>query len=174
MTANEWREKTKQAARERAVVLTLPSGMSILARRPDPVQFAQWGMLPTALARAEEVGAENISDEEAEKIATIMRDLLIYCCLDPAISLEPGINEIHPREIGDADWMFIIAWSMRLKEAAELRPFRGGRPNGGAAGGGKAVLLQTVGAPGDRRSGAGAGVRPGGGAADDRAAEGRD
>ena len=172
MTANQWRQKTREAAA--GVELTLPSGMVIRARRPDPLQFAEWKMLPLALARAEETGAQNVSDEDAVEIAGLMRELLIFCCLEPAISLTPGENEIHPREISDADWMFVVAWAMRLREARSLRPFREQRKDSPAAGDSKAVFLPTVGAAGDRGPGAGTGVRPGGGAEADGAAEGSD
>ena len=29
----------------------------------------------------------------------------------------PGPEEIHPRELPEADWMYIVEWAMRLKEA---------------------------------------------------------
>jgi hypothetical protein len=172
MTANQWREKTREAAA--AVELALPSGMTIRARRPDALQFAEWKMLPLALARAAELGPANVSDEEATEIAGLMRELLIYCCLEPAVSLTPGENGIHPREIPDTDWMFIVAWAMRLREADTLRPFRRERKTATAARDSQAVFVQTVGAAGDRGSGAGTGVRPGGGAEGDGAAKGSD
>ena len=162
MTAKEWREKTRAAAAGEE--LALPSGMTIRARRPDPAQFVQWDMLPMTMARAVEVGPANLTDEEARRAMDLMRELLVWCCLDPRVSLDPrDESEIHPREIADADLWFIIGWAMRLQEAEKFRPFRRERQDLRAAGGGEAVLLQTVEPTGDGGPVPGAAVRPGGG-----------
>jgi hypothetical protein len=169
VTAKEWKEK----ARAKAAELTLPSGMVIRARRPDPLQYAMWNRLPMLLARAAE-GAAAVTSEEAVEISKALRELLLYCCVQPAISETPGPDEIHPQDIPDEDTHFLIQWAMRVREAAALRPFRRRAADGGAGGDGEAVFAETERAPGDRGPDAGAGVRPGGGGAVDGAAEGSD
>ena len=129
MTAKEWKEK----ARAKAAELTLPSGMVIRARRPDPLQYAMWNRLPMLLARAAE-GAAAVTSEEAVEISKALRELLLYCCVQPAISETPGPDEIHPQDIPDEDTHFLIQWAMRVREAAALRPFRRRAADGGAGG----------------------------------------
>jgi hypothetical protein len=170
VTAKEWRERARALAE--AVPLTLPSGLTIRARRPGPLQYAAWDRLPLMLAEASEQGPESVTVERAQEIAKDLRELLVYCCLEPRVSETPGPEEIHPREMPEQDWMFIVSWAMRLREAAELRSFRGQRADGGADGDGEAVFVQTVEPAGDRGPGAGAGVRPGGGEAGGRGAGG--
>jgi hypothetical protein len=117
------------------------------------------------LSAAAEKGTAAISGAEAQEIAGFLRELLVYCCLEPRVSLTPGEGEIHPREIPEADWMFIVSWAMRLREAEVLRPFRGGRTDDGGDGDGEAVFAETIDAVRDRRRSFGLGDRPGGGAA---------
>jgi hypothetical protein len=163
MTASEWKEKGRAGAE--VVELTLPSGMVIRARRPGALQYAAWDRLPLMLAAAAEKGAADIAVAEAQEIAGFLRELLVYCCLEPRVSMTPAEGEIHPREIPEADWMFIVSWAMRLKEVEELRPFRGERADGGGGDDGEAVFAETVRSIADRRRSAGIGVRPGGDAA---------
>jgi hypothetical protein len=141
--------------------------MTIRARRPDPMQFTQWQMLPTMLANAAVPGGAP-DEEECKRIAELLRELLVWCCLEPRVSLDPkDDSEIHPREIADKDLWFIVAWAMRLKEVEALRPFRGERADGSGSHNGEAVLMQTVEPAPDRGPVGGAGIRPGGG--EDRA-----
>jgi len=170
MTAQEWREKARAAAEAAAVELELPSGMVILARRPGPLQFAQWDRLPLVLAMVE--GGGRMGADEAAEITVFMRELLVYCCLEPRVSVTPGADEIHPREIPEPDWQFLVGWAMRLKEAESIRPFRRGRNDVAGDGGGEAVRVPAVGAAGDRGPGPGAGGRPGGGPAHDAGGKG--
>jgi hypothetical protein len=136
--------------------------MTIRARRPDPAQFIEWNMLPMMLARAVQTPAE-FDDEQARRVMELMRELLVWCCLEPRVSLEPkDESEIHPREISDADLFFIVGWAMRLKEVESFRPFRPKRSDDRGSGDGEAVLLQTVEPAGDRGPVGSTGVRPGG------------
>lgn len=142
-----------------AVELTLPSGMVIKARRPGPMQIAAWDKLPMLPTGG---GAGGASAADMAAIATFMRELLVYCCLEPGVSVTPGPEEIHPREIAEEDWTYILRWAMRLEEAESLATFRGGAADAGGGADGERVLLQTVGTDGDTGRGDGAGVRPGG------------
>ena len=175
MNANEWRAKGRAA--EEVVDLPLPSGMEIRARRPDPLQFALWDRLPLMLAVLEGAkDAATAAEEDLVGLADFMREVLVYCCVEPRISEMAAPNsqdEIKPREIHGKDLLFILAWAMRTKEAVAVRPFRTGRDVRGAGGDGENVLVQTVGAAGDRGSGPGAGGGPGGSAESLPAGQGR-
>ena len=162
MTAKEWREKSAAAAE--VVELTLPSGMVITARRPGPMQFAAWDRLPMMVGLAGGSACPTNSDEEAVEIAGFLREMLIYCCVEPRVSMNPGADEIAPRDVSEADWTHIVRWAMRLEEAEKVRRFRGQRADGRGGDHGEAVFVQAIGTDGDRGSGAGTGVRPGGGA----------
>ncbi len=145
--ATEWKDKARAAAQSEAVELELPSGMKILARRPDPLQLAAWGRLPMnlAAAAASGEGAAKVTNEQAAELAGFLRDLLVYCCVDPRVSLDPsGPDEIHPREIPQQDWTFVINWALRVGEAQKLEPFRGERPDAGGDSGGEAVLCKAL------------------------------
>jgi hypothetical protein len=158
---SEWRAKAREAARAEAVELELPSGAKILARRPDPVQMAAWGKLPMLLAGSAAGGERTAraTNEEVAEIAGLYRDLLVYCCVEPQINPQAEAcatdEEIHPREIPEADWRFIIHWALRVGEARALESFRGGRTDGGGGGDGEGVRAAAVIADGDRGPGAG-------------------
>lgn len=163
--ADEWRAAAREAALAEAVELELPSGVKILARRPDPEQLAAWGALPLGLVTGG--GAQQqMTEQEAQDLMRLSRDLLLYCSVDPRISQAPGPGEIHPRDIPREDWMFILRWAMRSEEVEKLRPFRRGPADGGGGDGGADVRGAAVGDAGDRGSGGGAGGGPGGGGAD--------
>jgi hypothetical protein len=85
-----------------AVELKLPSGITILARRPDPLQLA-----------------ELVSDGAAET-AGFSHLLMMFCCVAPRVSLTAaGENEIHPWDIPPEDAIFIVRWAMRVAESLE-------------------------------------------------------
>jgi len=144
-TASEWKEKAAQAARQGAVELDLPSGMKILARRPAPGDMAVWGGLPfsLAVAAAKKTDPATVSNQDVLDMIAFNRDLLVYCVLEPRISLSPGPEEIHPRDIPFEDWQFIVHWAMRVEEARNLESFRGRRSDGGDSGDGQSVLDQA-------------------------------
>ena len=164
--ASEWKKKAREAAGAGAVELTLPSGAKILARRPNPVQLATWGKLPMLLANAAHEAmagraqgaptAPQAKMDEVAEIATLYRDLLVHCCVNPRISLEPtGDDEIHPRDIPEEDWTYITHWAMRVGEARALASFRGQRADAGSGGDGEGVRAAAVGADGNPGRGAG-------------------
>jgi hypothetical protein len=151
-SAKEWREKGRAAAVSSAVELELPSGMTILARRPDPLQLAAWDRTPLMLAAAvsEVEPAGEVTMQQAADTAKFFAELLEYCCVSPRISMSPASDEeIHPREISQADWMFIAGWAMRTVEVADLRRFRGERNDAGDRGDGEDFRPEAVGAAGD-------------------------
>ncbi len=142
--ASEWKEKAREAARVETVELALPSGMVILARRPGLLQLAGWDRMPLGLAGAAAGGpAEQVSAEKAIELAAFLRDLLVYVCVDPRVSLTPGEDEIHPKDIPQQDWTYILNWAMRVEEARSLEGFRRQRADAGGGGDGEAVLDKT-------------------------------
>jgi hypothetical protein len=67
-------------------------------------------------------GASELTQgEQAAEIAGFMRDLLLFCCVAPRVSLTPGEDEIHPRDIPLEDWTFIVRWAMRAEAAVDLK-----------------------------------------------------
>lgn len=139
--AEEWKKKAREAAAAEAVELTLPSGAVILARRPGPVQLAAWGRLPMALAAAaggDQPAGVGVTNEQAADLAAFLRDLLVFCCVDPRVP-----EDIDPREIPQEDWTFIINWALRVGEARALDGFRRKRADAGDRGDSEAVLDKT-------------------------------
>jgi len=168
MTAAEWKAKGRQAALDEAAELKLPSGMVIRARRPDPSQLLLWGHLPLGLAaevghgfRASQTN-EDSSPNNQQLLASLAlsRDLLLYCCVEPRISLTPGPDEIHPKDVPLPDALFLLRWAMRREEADALRGFCSQRADAGADGSGEAVWPETVASDGHSRSSDSSGVRP--------------
>lgn len=136
--ALRWKELSRRAAEAAAVDLELPSGMTIRARRPGPAQFALWGRLPLQMVPAAggESGGGDLAG--AAELAEFLRNVLLYCCVSPRVSLDPrGDDEIHPRDIANEDFDFILAWALRTKEAQQFDSFRGGRADAGPGGDGE-------------------------------------
>jgi hypothetical protein len=141
--ASEWKARGAACVRAEAEELVLPSGQTILARRPNAVQLAVWGRLPLQLVGAVIGGGQaglQLSAEDSLELAGFYRDLLIFCCVEPRISLNPvGEGEIHPKDVPGEDWQFIIRWAMRFEEGRDLEGFRGERAGDGGGGGGEDV-----------------------------------
>lgn len=151
MKASEWRKRGDETARAKAVELELPSGMRILARKPDPVQFAIWNRLPFGLAAAsagaDQAAEGKFSAAEAADTAAWFRDLITYCCVLPRVTMTPQSDEeIHPRDIPREDWEFIVRWAQRVEEARELEGFRGKRTDAIDRRDGEGVRNPAVGA----------------------------
>lgn len=164
--AQAWKQRGQEIAAEVAVDLLLPSGITIRARRPSPSMVASWGRLPMILAGAvlqrSEASAE-ISDTEVLQASEFLRNVLTFACVSPRLSVKPGPEEIHPKDIPEVDLDFIIAWAMRGDEAKSLESFRGFYGVRGAGGDGSDVRATAVDAVGDRRADGGFGDGSGGG-----------
>jgi hypothetical protein len=146
------------------VDLTLPSGMTIKARRPDPLQMAMWRRLPLSLAAASAEPGRRLSAEELMENVEAARQMLLYCCISPRISLDPqGDDEIHPRDIPLADSTFLLRWATRQKEADDLRPFCRESASDDPGDSIADVRAEAERPAGDCGPGAGAGPGPGGG-----------
>lgn len=123
----KWRALGQKAAKQEAQDLELPSGMIIRARRPGPALLAHYARLPLTLAAGVNDERPNGADEstgELSNFAEFLREILVYCVVEPGISTTPGPGQIHPREIPNGDFEFIIGWALRREEAASLESFR--------------------------------------------------
>lgn len=165
MTATEWKERGKAAAE--TVELTLPSGMVVQARRPGPLALAGWERLPFGLVADAIAGTMvtpgAMNETQVGMAAEFMREVLVYCVVSPRISMEArGEDEIHPRDIPEQDWLYVVMWALRVGEVDALRTFRAGRTDGSGVPDGEDVGHAAERAAGDRGPGDGAGVRPGG------------
>jgi len=123
----QWRALGQKAAESEAQDLELPSGMVIRARRPGPALLAQYARLPLTLAakvNEDSLDAADGSTGDLSNFAEFLREILVYCVVEPGISTTPAPGQIHPREIPNGDFEFIIGWALRREEAASLESFR--------------------------------------------------
>ncbi len=151
--AEQVRAAGEQAARLEAEELTLPSGAKILARRPDLVQLAAWGRLPLGLVSVlQEGGTAGASGEDVVALIRNLRELLVYCWVEPRITENPreGEEEIHPRHISQEDCLYTLRWAVRHEEARKLEPFRGERRDASGGDDGVAVPAAAERSDGDR------------------------
>ena len=167
MNASDWEKAGRKKAVEEAVELALPSGMVIRARRPDPVQVAMWGRLPLRLAgmvQGEDGRPGLPADETVVAAVELAREVLVYCCVTPRITLTPaGPDEIHPSHVPMDDVLFILRWARREEETETLRSFRGGSATAVSGIHGEGVRAAAERDAGDRGPGDGAGTGSGGG-----------
>jgi hypothetical protein len=130
--AHEWRAQSQRDRASRAELLTLPSGVTILAVRPDPLEWIISGRIPQALLSAamrREGGApgeEHASPgrQEILDLAAFATRLVRASILKPAIGETPG--EISLDEIPFSDRAFIFQWACRALDAPAGSPASGG------------------------------------------------
>jgi hypothetical protein len=158
--AAKWAALGAAADETDIVDLPLPSGMTIRARRPGITRLAYWGLIPLQLMAAIAEGQDSSSAAAAradrgEVFAHLAakRDLLIYCVVEPRISMTPGPGEIHPRDIPEADMDFLLAWGQRAAEVADLSRFRAQRSIPAVGSDGGSIPQPAQPDAGDPRSG---------------------
>jgi len=114
--ANEWRK-----ARETA--LKLPSGKTILAKRPDPIDLVlQDGVIPDSLAQliVEQIGGSTNSQwkpsrEEVGKIGHMMNTVAKAVFVYPEIvESDPGEGQITIDDVSADDKMFLLNWALGM------------------------------------------------------------
>jgi hypothetical protein len=133
-SADAWRSASQAARLERAEILRLPSGATILASRPEPLEWILAGRLPQRLLG---VALENhpasepranggISREEILELARFATQIIRAAVVEPRIGEEPG--EIALEEIPMQDRVFIFEWACRAfgKEPQHPSPAEGG------------------------------------------------
>lgn len=123
--------------------LTLPSGAVWKLREPPLQQFIVAGNLPASLLKKMFSAARNagLSDASAESCEALVkaftadelvvqlefaRDLILYCSVEPKISLDPqNDNELAPTDILPEDFEFLKNWVMNGGRAgSSLTTFR--------------------------------------------------
>ena len=115
----DWRTASRAVRATRAVPLELPSGTTILAARPEPLEWILSGRLPQRLlATALESGGTapaaepaEISREEILELARFAARLVQASVVEPAIGEGPG--EMRFEEIPVEDRVFIFEWACR-------------------------------------------------------------
>lgn len=118
-TAMDWRAATQAERAARAEVLVLPSGTTILAARPDPLEWIISGRIPqgllavaledphSPLARAD----RELTREEVIDLAKFAARLVVASVVDPPIG--EGPDELPLEEIPLRDRAFIFEWACR-------------------------------------------------------------
>lgn len=137
-SADAWRSASQAARLEHAEALKLPSGATILAARPEPLEWILAGRLPQRLLglalesrTAPEAGAgRDLSREEILELARFATHLVKATVLEPRLGEGPG--EISPEEIPMQDRVFIFEWACRAwsEDASEASQVNGSWPSG--------------------------------------------
>ena len=118
-TTETWRHAAETDRQSRAEQLTLPSGATILAARPDALEWVMSGRIPQGLlAVALEDphstrggGDRELTREEILDLAAFAARLVEASVVDPPIG--DGPDEISLDEIPIRDRAFIFEWACR-------------------------------------------------------------
>jgi len=118
-SADQWRAAQKEVQAARGELLTLPSGLTVRAARPDPLEWIFGGRIPQRLVSAVmggPSGEASLSVEELVELSKFAVGLLTATILEPRIGDGPG--EIKLDEIPMPDRVFLFKWACRLVTAA--------------------------------------------------------
>ena len=134
-TAQAWRAASQAARIERAERLRLPSGATVLAVRPEPLEWILAGRLPQRLLGAAledgsspaAGGEREISRQEILDLARFAAQLVKTSIIEPPIGEGPG--EIALEEIPIEDRAFIFEWACRALSETEARSPAGASPS---------------------------------------------
>jgi hypothetical protein len=124
--SDAWRAASRAARKSRAERLRLPSGTTILAARPEPLEWIMSGRVPqkllaAALANGDAPqGETEISREEILDLARFATHLVRASVVEPAIGDGPG--EIGLEEIPVKDRAFIFEWACRALGQTKVNP----------------------------------------------------
>jgi hypothetical protein len=118
-TANDWRQAARARRESRAQELKLPSGATVLAARPEPLEWILAGRLPQRLLAAalQRDGAPSPaasgepSREDVLELARFAAQLVKASVVRPAIG--DGAGEIALDDIPIEDRAFIFEWACR-------------------------------------------------------------
>jgi hypothetical protein len=124
-TSKVWRSAMQEDRMARAEHLLLPSGATILAVRPEPLEWILSGRIPQQLLGvALETAAFPPQDREAAitrdeilDLAGFAQQLVKASVVKPAIG--DGTDEIAMDDIPVKDRAFIFEWACRALKAAE-------------------------------------------------------
>lgn len=118
-SADEWRQAARAERAERAEALRLPSGATVMAARPGPLEWIISGRIPQrllAVALGEdteggEVVPQEITREEILELARFANELVSASVIEPAIGGAAG--EIPLDDIPLEDRAFLFEWACR-------------------------------------------------------------
>jgi hypothetical protein len=117
-TAADWRRASRARRAAAAEPLALPSGATILAARPSPLEWILAGRVPQRLlsaalaAEGSAAGAPgDLSREDVLEFARFAADLVRASIVEPAIG--EGPDEIRFDDIPIKDRAFIFEWACR-------------------------------------------------------------
>ncbi len=118
-TSEAWRRASRADRETRAEPLVLPSGTTILAARPEPLEWVMSGRIPQGLlAVALEdpesplaQGNRELTREEIIDLARFAARLVVASVVNPPIG--DGPDEIALDEIPVMDRAFIFEWACR-------------------------------------------------------------
>jgi hypothetical protein len=122
-----WRQAARADREARAEPLTLPSGATILAARPDPLEWVMSGRIPQGLLAvaledpqsALAGGDRELTREEIIDLAGFAARLVEASIVDPPIG--DGPDEISLDEIPIRDRAFIFEWACRALDGNDAR-----------------------------------------------------
>jgi hypothetical protein len=114
--AEEWRAAAQAAREARAEPLMLPSGATILAVKPEPLEWIMSGRIPQRLLAAALQGDGALSSQARaeigrEEILDLAAQLVKASIVRPAIG--EGPEEISLDDVPIQDRAFIFAWACR-------------------------------------------------------------
>lgn len=136
-TSEAWRAASRSDREARAEPLRLPSGATILAVRPDPLEWILSGRIPQKLLAAvlesdPAVSSEarrELTREEIIDLANFATQLVKASVVEPAIGIGP--DEIALDEISIEDRAFIFEWACRtLSPKGQAAVSEASRPAG--------------------------------------------
>lgn len=134
-TTETWRQAARAERESRAEQLTLPSGATILAARPEPLEWVMSGRIPQGLlAIALEDrelplggGDRELTRDEIVDLAAFAARLVEASVVDPAIG--EGPDEIALEDIPVRDRAFIFEWACRVLSGDETGDSPAGAAN---------------------------------------------
>jgi len=134
-TTDIWRQAARAERESRAEQLTLPSGATILAARPEPLDWVMSGRIPQGLlAIALEDrelppggGDRELTRDEIVDLAAFAARLVEASVVDPPIG--EGPDEIALDDIPVRDRAFIFEWACRALNGEDLRDSADGASN---------------------------------------------
>ncbi|MBI1941541.1 MAG: hypothetical protein HYS33_08560 [Acidobacteria bacterium] len=133
--SESWRAASQAAGKARAERLRLPSGTTILAAKPEPLEWIMSGRIPQRLLAAALSNGDaatrqtGISREEILELARFATQLVRASVIEPAIGDGPG--EIGLDEIPIEDRAFIFEWACRSLGQTEANPSADGPRSAG-------------------------------------------
>jgi hypothetical protein len=118
-TAKEWRAACRADRQARAELLRLPSGATILAAKPQPLEWILSGRIPQRLLavalengqHAPAAAATEISRDDILDLARFARQLVEASIVEPPLGEGPG--EISLDDVPIEDRAFIFEWACR-------------------------------------------------------------